>query len=64
MYEGDESGWDATVPDLDVFATAKTREEVERLVHEAVEFHIDGLRARNEEVPAPRFVETSYIEVA
>jgi predicted RNase H-like HicB family nuclease len=52
------------VPDLNVFATAKTREEVEQLVLEAVEFHIEGLRARNEEVPAPRFIDASYVEVA
>lgn len=64
MYEGESRGWDATVPDLNVFATAKTREEVERLVREAIKFHVEGLRARNEEVPAPRLLETSYVEVA
>lgn len=64
LYEADDAGWDATVPDLNVFATARTRAEVERLVQEAVEFHIEGLRARNEEVPTPRILDASHVEVA
>lgn len=53
IYEKGESTWGAYVPDMPgVIATGDTREEVENLIREAVEFHIEGLRAEGLAVPA------------
>ena len=49
-----QSDWGAYVPDLPgCVATAQTREEVERLIREAIDFHIEGMRLHREEVPEP-----------
>src|SRR5215510_1178954 len=45
VIERGETSWGAHVPDLPgCVAVAETREEVLRLVREAIEFHIDGLK--------------------
>jgi hypothetical protein len=41
----------------------RTREEVEHEMHDAIEFHIEGLCLAGEEVPTPRS-EASYCDVA
>jgi predicted RNase H-like HicB family nuclease len=55
IYErGDESeeNWGAYVPDLPgCISTGETLEEVQRHVREAIQLHLDGLRA--EELPIP-----------
>ena len=44
----------AYVPDLPgCVAVGAPREEVEALIHEAIEFHIEGLRADGQPVPTP-----------
>jgi len=54
IYEWGERNWSAYVPDLPgCIATGKTRELVEKLIREAIEFHIVGLHARGEKVPEP-----------
>lgn len=54
IYEKVESTWGAYVPDLPgVIAAGDSREEVESLIREAVEFHIAGLRAEGLPVPPP-----------
>ena len=54
IVEQGETSWGAYVPDLPgCVAAAETREEVLRLIREAVEFHIEGLRASGEAVPEP-----------
>ncbi len=54
IYEWGKRNWSAYVPDLPgCIATGKTRKQVERLIREAIEFHIEGLHARGEKVPAP-----------
>lgn len=54
IYEKGDSTWGAYVPDLpSVIATGDSREEVESLIREAVEFHIEGLRAEGLAVPPP-----------
>ena len=46
--------WGAYVPDLPgCVAVGKTREEVERLIREAVELHLRGMREDGEPIPAP-----------
>jgi predicted RNase H-like HicB family nuclease len=43
-------------------AVGETREEVRRLIREAIEFHIDGLREDGLPVPAPTS-EGEFVEV-
>jgi predicted RNase H-like HicB family nuclease len=63
-YEWGERNWSAYIPDLPgCIATAKTREEIERVVREAIEFHIEGLVQRGEVVPEPS-VEASTVSVS
>ncbi len=51
VIETGDSGYGAHVPDLPgCFAAADTRDEVVRLIKEAIEFHIEGLRAAGEPV--------------
>ncbi len=62
VEEGD-SGYGAHVPDLPgCIAAGETKEEVLSLIREAIEFHIEGLRAVGEPVPAPTSV-AEIIEV-
>ena len=54
IYEKGDSTWGAYVPDLPgVIAAGDSREEAESLIREAVEFHIEGLRAEGFTVPPP-----------
>jgi predicted RNase H-like HicB family nuclease len=58
-----ESGYSTYSPDLPgCVSTGKTREEAERNMREAVEFHIDGLREDGYPVPEPQG-SSSYIEL-
>ncbi len=53
LLERGEHGWGAWSPDLDVYATAATRELVEQQVREAIAFHLEGLRKIKAEPPEP-----------
>ena len=54
----------AYVPDLPgCIATAETKDEIKRLNHEAIEFHIEGLKENGEPVPEPSS-SIEFIEVA
>ncbi len=64
IYERGERNWSAYVPDLPgCVATAKTREDLERRIREAIEFHIDGMRLHGEPVPEPT-VQAGTVSVA
>ena len=64
VIEPTETGFSAFSPDLEgCVATAATVEEVEKLMHEAIEFHIEGLRAEGLHVPEPR-TRATYVTVA
>jgi predicted RNase H-like HicB family nuclease len=64
IVEETSSGYSAYSPDIpSCVAAASTRSQVEREMHDAIEFHIEGLRAAGEEIPQPRS-EASYCEVA
>jgi predicted RNase H-like HicB family nuclease len=57
IYEWGTRNWSAYVPDLlGCVATGKMRQDVERMIREAVEFHIEGLRERGQPVPEPSVV--------
>jgi predicted RNase H-like HicB family nuclease len=59
VIEAGETGFGAYVPDLPgCIAAGATRAEVVRLIQEAIEFHIEGLKAEGEPVPEP----TSSVE--
>lgn len=54
IYEQGDTSWGAYVPDLPgVIAAGDSREEVETLIREAIEFHIEGLKAEGFAVPPP-----------
>lgn len=54
IYEAGGQNWSAYVPDLPgCIATGKSRQDVENLIREAIEFHIEGLRSHGEVVPEP-----------
>jgi predicted RNase H-like HicB family nuclease len=54
IYEAGKRNWSAYVPDLPgCIATGKTRKQVEKMIREAIEFHIEGMQSRGEEVPEP-----------
>lgn len=52
ILEKAETGYGAYVPDLPgCVATASTKEEVERLIYEGIQFHIEGLELEGLPVP-------------
>jgi predicted RNase H-like HicB family nuclease len=54
IYERTGTGYSAYVPDLPgCITTGRTREETERLMVEAIEFHIAGMREDGEAIPEP-----------
>ena len=54
VYEEGDGTWSAYSPDVPgVVAAADTREEIEVLMKEAIEFHIEGLREFGEPIPVP-----------
>ena len=64
VLERGETSWGAHVPDLPgCIAVAETRAEVLRLVREAIDFHIEGLREDGLPVPKPRS-ESEFVEVS
>jgi len=54
IYEQGPTGWGAYCPDLPgLGAAGATRSEAERLIHEAIELHIESLHEHGESVPPP-----------
>ena len=61
VIEKGESSYGAYVPDLPgCVAAADTREETLRLIHDAIEFHIQGLKKDGNAIPEP----ASSIQIA
>jgi predicted RNase H-like HicB family nuclease len=64
LIEQGPTSYGASVPDLPgCVAVADTREEVETLIKEAIEFHLQGMREDGEAVPKPSTTAT-VIDVA
>jgi predicted RNase H-like HicB family nuclease len=64
IVEDSGSNLAAYVPDLPgCVATADTREELNHLIREAIELHIEGLREDGFAVPEPRS-RVDYVEVS
>jgi predicted RNase H-like HicB family nuclease len=54
IYEKGPSSWGATVPDLPgCIAVGANRQEVETLIREAIEAHLDALRECGIAIPEP-----------
>jgi predicted RNase H-like HicB family nuclease len=54
VIEQTPSGYSAYSPDVPgCIATGKTKEEVEHEIHEALEFHFEGLRNEGLPIPTP-----------
>jgi predicted RNase H-like HicB family nuclease len=54
IYEKGSRNRSAYVPDLPgCVATAKTQRQLERVIREAIQFHIEGLLLHGEPVPPP-----------
>ncbi len=63
VFEKSGTGYGAYVPDLPgCVTTGFTLEETERLIREAIEFHIEGMKLYGERVPEPSTV-TEYVSV-
>ena len=63
VIEPTGTGYSAYSPDLPgCVSTGATHEEVECNMHEAIEFHLEGLRQEGYEVPEPN-TSSAYIEV-
>jgi predicted RNase H-like HicB family nuclease len=64
VIEQGPASYGAYVPDLPgCVATAATREEVVRLIQEAIEFHIESLRQDGQPVPPPSS-SVEFVDVA
>ena len=64
IIEKGEDGYGAYVPDLPgCIAAGKTKKEVKKLIQEAIEFHIEGLKEDGHSVPKPASI-IELIEVA
>ncbi|MFQ3169164.1 MAG: putative RNase H-like HicB family nuclease [Limisphaerales bacterium] len=55
VLEKGESSFGAFVPDLPgCIAAGETQQETLQLIKEAIEFHIEGLKADKQEIPPPQ----------
>ena len=63
VIEKTGTGYSAYSPDLEgCLATGRSRQEVEREMQEAIEFHLDGVTRKGEPIPEPRAY-SRYVEV-
>ncbi len=63
VIERGKKSWGAHVPDLPgCVAVAETRDEVLRLIREAIDLHIESLREDGLPVPSPAS-ESDFVEV-
>ncbi|MSP42590.1 MAG: type II toxin-antitoxin system HicB family antitoxin [Alphaproteobacteria bacterium] len=54
IFEGGSTSFGAHVPDLPgCIAVGKSKEEVLKLIREAIEFHIEGLKLAGLPIPLP-----------
>ncbi len=64
VIEKTETGYSAYSPDLPgCVSTGATSEEVARNMHEAIDFHLDGLRREGFPIPQPSSA-SAYVEVS
>jgi predicted RNase H-like HicB family nuclease len=66
VIEGAEGeNYSAYAPDLPgCVAAGATIEEAEREMHDAIAFHLEGLREAGEPIPEPSDLTATYVDVA
>jgi predicted RNase H-like HicB family nuclease len=63
ILEEGENSFGAYVPDLPgCIAVAETKKEVLKLITDAIEFHLDGLRENKKSIPKP-LSSSEYVEI-
>jgi predicted RNase H-like HicB family nuclease len=63
VIEKSENGFGAYVPDLPGgVARGETQAETEKLIKEAIAFHLEGLRENGDPIPKPSSL-AEYVEV-
>ena len=63
IVEEGENSFGAHVPDLPgCVAVADTKEEVLKLIREAIEFHLEGMREDGQPIPSPSS-SVEYVDV-
>lgn len=63
IIEKGEDSYGAYVPDLPgCVAVGRSEEEVRKLIAEAIEFHLEGMREAGEAVPEPNST-VDYVEI-
>jgi predicted RNase H-like HicB family nuclease len=63
VIERGETSWGAHVPDLPgCIAAGETREEVLKLIRDAIDFHIETLRKEGQPIPRPSS-ESEFVEL-
>ncbi len=64
IYERGETSIGAYVPDLPgCIAVGETKAEVQQLIREAIEFHLEGMREEGLTIPEPASI-SELVEVA
>ena len=64
VIEHEGESWGAYCPDVPgVGVVGDSREDVEKLIREAIALHLEGLRQAGEPIPAPTAVGTTLVEV-
>ena len=64
IIEQGKNNYSAYVPDLPGCAAAgKTKAETEKLIREAIEFHIEGMIENGEKIPQPTTKASGYFEL-
>lgn len=54
VFEKTKTGYSAYVPDLPgCISTGRTRKEIEKNIHEAIEFHLEGMHLDGDKIPEP-----------
>jgi predicted RNase H-like HicB family nuclease len=63
VIEQGPSSYGAYVPDLPgCIAVGETRDETIELIHEAIEFHLDGIKQEGRSIPQPHS-SSEFVEV-
>lgn len=63
IIEQGKNNFSAYVPDLPgCAAAAKTKAETEKLIKEAIEFHIEGMILQGEKIPVPSTMKSGFFK--
>jgi predicted RNase H-like HicB family nuclease len=63
IIEGEGDSYSAYVPELPgCVAAGKSIVEVEQLIREAIEFHLEGMREAGEPIPEPTAAATTIVQ--